>query len=81
MNNDNEVDVYKATGKNQYMVLCEHHMIAFGSGDGKFGFYLHEDMVHGHSEKCDTYNNEVLNGSEHGSEFELLRVEVWGFVM
>jgi hypothetical protein len=37
---------------------------------------IEEDLTHGRSEKCDTFDNESLSGGT-GGEFECLRVEVW----
>ena len=37
---------------------------------------IEEDLTHGRSERCDTFDNEPLS-SGNGGEFECVRVEVW----
>lgn len=42
-----------------------------------WGLSIEEDLTHGRSERCDTFDNEPLSCGSAG-EFECLRVEVWG---
>ena len=41
-----------------------------------WGLCIEEDLTHGRSEKCTTFDNEPLSCG-NGGEFECLRVEVW----
>ena len=47
--------------------------ISMGAG-GNAGLYVDEDLLKGHSEKSETYNNEILSKEEF---FQLLNIEVW----
>ncbi|RUO96843.1 TLD-domain-containing protein [Jimgerdemannia flammicorona] len=73
---DAQVRVYPWTGRNDYILLCDSGFIGIGGGDGKFGLWLHSDLERGHSERCVTFDNELLSSS---SEFECVQLEVWGF--
>ncbi|KAI0027603.1 TLD-domain-containing protein, partial [Vararia minispora EC-137] len=77
------LDVFKWTGKNDYVALCEREYIAFGGGDGTYGLYLDESLFDGSSAPCPTFENEVLcvpSGHRMGRTegFECVGVEVWG---
>lgn len=43
-----------------------------------WGLSIEEDLTHGRSERCSTFENEPLS-TRSGGEFECLRVEVWCF--
>ncbi|KAJ3218234.1 oxidation resistance protein 1 [Dinochytrium kinnereticum] len=75
---DNEVSVFKASGANDYLVLCEPHFMAFGGGEGRFGLWLSEDLDHGHSEPCQTFRNDRLSAS---ADFHISSLEVFSFEM
>ncbi|KAI8909618.1 TLD-domain-containing protein [Gorgonomyces haynaldii] len=70
--------VYKATGKNDYLVLSEQHCIAFGGGQGKFGLWMDDQLLNGHSEPCATFGNIRLSKD---AEFKIVHLEIWGFRM
>ncbi|KAG8937021.1 oxidation resistance protein 1 [Tulasnella sp. 418] len=79
-----EVQVFKWTGKNDYVALCESQFISFGGGDGKYGLYIDSLFLDGSSERCDTFENEALcSGHEDAKtgssrkKFECVAVEVW----
>jgi len=74
------VKVFKWTGRNDYVALCESGYLSFGGGDGKYGLYVDSSFVDGTSERCDTFGNETLGGTEDASgraRFECLALEVW----
>ncbi|KAJ7658497.1 TLD-domain-containing protein [Mycena rosella] len=76
-------DVYKWTGKNEYVALCEAGFISFGGGDGHYGLYLDDTLFDGSSARCPTFDNPPLcAGAElkpGGSvNFECVGLEVWG---
>ncbi|KAG8975287.1 oxidation resistance protein 1 [Tulasnella sp. 425] len=56
------VKVFKWTGRNDYVALCESDYLSFGGGDGKYGLYVDASFVDGTSERCDTFANETLCG-------------------
>ncbi|EIM84600.1 TLD-domain-containing protein [Stereum hirsutum FP-91666 SS1] len=86
--NKPEVKVYKWTGKNDYVALCEPGYISFGGGDGHYGLYLDDTLYDGSSAPCPTFGNEALcTGGEKGGakagkggtvEFVCVGLEVWG---
>lgn len=67
-------DVYPATGRNNYYILNNASMLAFGGAkDGKFGLWVDGDLEHGHLDYCDTFENRGIG------PFTILELEVWGF--
>lgn len=77
------LSVYKWTGKNRYVQLCDvqHKMLAFGGGgeDGEFGLSVSHDFQHGSSGPCDTFDNEPL--SPVSSHFEIVDLEIFCFLL
>jgi hypothetical protein len=73
--------IYKWTGANRYIQLCDGHrkLVAMGGGGNKgtFGFCLEDDFAVGSSGPCETFGNEPLASEE---TFDVLDVEVWGFL-
>ena len=73
--------VYKWTGKNRYIQLCDvtHKMFAFGGGgdDSAFGLAIEEDFQRGSSGPCDTFDNDPL--CDQGS-FQIVDLEFWEFL-
>ncbi|KAF8147825.1 TLDc domain-containing protein, partial [Crassisporium funariophilum] len=74
--------VYKTTGKNNYVALCESNYISFGGGDGQYGLYLDDTLFDGSSAPCPTFDNEPLcspGPRKAGAVgFECVGLEVWG---
>ncbi|KAF9435553.1 oxidation resistance protein 1 [Entomortierella beljakovae] len=54
------VRCWKWTGKNDYVILSEPGFLGLGGGNGKFGLWIHADLEMGHSDRCDTFDNEPL---------------------
>ena len=73
--------VFKWTGVNRYIQLCDasRKLIAMGGGgkQGAFGLCLEDDFSIGSSGPCDTFQNEPLASDE---TFDVLDMEVWGFL-
>lgn len=80
------LDVYKWTGRNDYVALCEPGFISFGGGDGHYGLYLDASLLDGSSAPCPTFDNAVLCSRVDGGSvgvkkdvsFECVGLEVWG---
>lgn len=76
-----EVMVYKWTGKNRYVQVCDmqHKMIALGGGgkDGEFGLCVEDDFRVGSTGPCETFDNARLCSQD---QFEIVNVECWGFI-
>ncbi|KAF7799183.1 hypothetical protein EIP86_010414 [Pleurotus ostreatoroseus] len=79
---DNQLRVFKWSGKNDYVALCESEYISFGGGDGHYGLYLDDTLSDGSSARCPTFDNEPLcsPGPRQGEAitFECVGLEVWG---
>jgi len=77
------VKVFRWTGENDYVALCESGFISFGGGDGKYGLYLDAAFLNGSSAACPTFRNEILCLPDgHGSSsstvrFECVGLEAW----
>ncbi|KAJ3773197.1 TLD-domain-containing protein [Lentinula raphanica] len=76
------LQVFKWTGKNEYVALCEPEYLSFGGGDGAYGLYLDDSLFDGSSARCPTFDNEPLcsPGDKKGRavSFECVGLEVWG---
>lgn len=76
-----KLNVYKWSGKNRYIQLCDtgHKMLAFGGGgiDGAFGLCVEEDFQMGSTGPCDTFDNQPLCDQEN---FEIVDLEFWEFL-
>jgi len=81
INRDDSVTVFKWSGRNRYVQVCDVHakLLAFGGGgkDGAFGLCVEDDFAVGTTGRCETFNNEPL--CDEG-RFEILNVECWGFM-
>jgi len=79
---DDEVVIYKWTGANRYIQLCDaaKRIVAFGGGgdDGDFGLCIEDDFRRGTTGHCSTFENEAL--CEEGY-FDVVNLEVWGFTL
>ncbi|CUA73958.1 Oxidation resistance protein 1 [Cryptococcus neoformans var, neoformans JEC21] [Rhizoctonia solani] len=78
------VKVFKWTGKNDYVRLCESEFISFGGGNGKFGLYLDSALLDGESAPCPTFDNEPLCSggalSTGTVKYECVGIEAWSIV-
>ena len=81
INDDNEVKIYKWSGMNRYIQLCDtvDKRLAMGGGGtgGNFGLCVEEDFSRGSTGPCQTFENEPLC---EGGEFDILDFEVYGFL-
>ncbi|KAK0205356.1 TLD-domain-containing protein [Desarmillaria ectypa] len=77
----NKLSVFKWTGRNGYVALCEPGYMSFGGGDGVYGVYIDADLLEGSSAPCPTFANEPLCSPGHSTRgtvsFECVGVEVW----
>lgn len=77
------INVYRWTGKNRYIQVCDvsNKMLAFGGGGdkGAFGVCLQEDFQRGTTGHCDTFDNDPLC-SNCERTFDIVDVEFWEFL-
>jgi hypothetical protein len=80
--NDDAICVFKWTGENRYIQVCDSTTgkIACGGGgeEGAFGLCLEHDFRIGSTGPCDTFHNEPLCPQ---GNFEVVDVEVYGFLL
>ncbi len=77
-----EVIIFKWSGANRYIQLCDvgKRTVAFGGGgdEGVFGLCIEDDFKRGTTGHCATFDNDAL--CEEGY-FDVVDLEVWGFVL
>ncbi|KAI9033260.1 TLD-domain-containing protein [Hyaloraphidium curvatum] len=71
-----DLKIFRATGKNEFMIHTEASFLSFGGGDGVFGLWLDNQLYHGHSEPSRSFENETLCSKR---DFLIVGVELWGF--
>uniref|UniRef100_A0A8C4X1Z0 Oxidation resistance 1b n=1 Tax=Eptatretus burgeri TaxID=7764 RepID=A0A8C4X1Z0_EPTBU len=67
---------YKWTGENMFFIKGDMDSLAIGGGSGQFGLWLDEDLYHGRSHFCKTFNNDTLSKKE---DFFIQELECWVF--
>uniref|UniRef100_A0A0N4ZSS7 Oxidation resistance protein 1 n=1 Tax=Parastrongyloides trichosuri TaxID=131310 RepID=A0A0N4ZSS7_PARTI len=75
-----ELRHYTWTGDNQFFINATKDFLSVGAGQGHYGLWLDADLNNGISQKCQTFNNELLAGGEQ-EEFVLQFIEAFGFSM
>jgi len=68
--------VFKWTGENNFFTRGQAESIAFGCSDGHHGLWFDGDLLNGHTQKCQTYDNDLLTTQE---DFTIASLEVWSF--
>ncbi|KAL5527993.1 hypothetical protein ACEPAG_6794 [Sanghuangporus baumii] len=80
MESEDDVHVYKWTGKNGYVAFCDTDGFSFGGGDGHYGLYVDASLVEGTTHPCPTFDNECLAHGERKGRmvaFDAVGLEVW----
>jgi len=70
------IKFFNWTGLNNFFVKGHSDCLIFGGGDGKVGLWIDENLYHGSSQPCSTYDNEMLSSS---LDFSIEGIEVWSF--
>ncbi|XP_078094282.1 nuclear receptor coactivator 7-like isoform X2 [Mustelus asterias] len=68
--------IFRWSGANSFFIKGSSDSLAIGGGSGHFGLWLDEDLNHGRSNPCETFNNIVLSKNE---DFKVQDLEVWTF--
>ena len=73
------VDIYKWKGTNSYFQMCSasNDRIALGGGSSCFGLCVEDSFRFGSTGYCNTFGNPPLC---RDGQFEILNVEVYGFI-
>jgi len=72
-----EFTVYHWAGDNNFFIKGDQHSLCIGAGQGVNGLWLDEDLYHGRTNKCETFNNDILTEKE---DFVVKAFEAWAFV-
>jgi hypothetical protein len=72
---------YPWSGKNDYFMLSEIDFLAFGGGNGKFSLYVDGNLDGGSSSFTQTFENPPLCGDGVKTEFNIISLEMWGFII
>uniref|UniRef100_A0A0K0EHW0 Oxidation resistance protein 1 n=1 Tax=Strongyloides stercoralis TaxID=6248 RepID=A0A0K0EHW0_STRER len=75
-----ELRHYTWTGDNQFFINATKDFLSVGAGQGHYGLWLDADINNGISQKCQTFDNELLAGGEQ-EEFVVQFIEAFGFSM
>ncbi|CCF60392.1 hypothetical protein KAFR_0K00370 [Kazachstania africana CBS 2517] len=63
------------TGVNEFAIYCTSRFLSMGAGDGHYGLWCDDGLLHGVTYPCSTYGNETL--SQEGNKFHIIGLEVW----
>ncbi|KAK0454176.1 TLDc domain-containing protein, partial [Desarmillaria tabescens] len=80
---NHKLSMYKPTGCNSYIALCEPDYLSFGGrDDGVYGLYIDKSLLEGPSARCVTFGNDILCSPRRvraggAVGFECIRLEVW----
>lgn len=66
---------YPFTGVNEFAIYCTSKFISMGAGDGHYGLWCDDGLMHGVSNPTMTYGNDVL--SREGRKFTIVGLEMW----
>ncbi|KAL5507668.1 OXR1 [Sanghuangporus vaninii] len=80
MESEDDLHIYKWTGKNVYVAYCDTDGFSFGGGDGHYGLYVDASLVEGTTHPCPTFDNECLAHGERKGRmvtFDAVGLEVW----
>jgi len=79
-NGNEEVNVYRWTGKNECIQSCNlsKQQLSMGGGglNADFGLSISENLTRGTSGRCETFDNEILSSEP---TFDIVNMEVFAF--
>ncbi|KII66368.1 Oxidation resistance protein 1 [Thelohanellus kitauei] len=73
---DDELKVYKWSGKNEYFQMGTSNSFSIGCDQGHCAIWLDGDLLHGHSQPCNTFDSPQLTKQV---DFKCKVVELWSF--
>lgn len=72
-----EFKVFHWTGDNNFFIKGNQESLSIGAGQGVYGLWFDEDLYHGRTNKCETFDNDILTSTE---DFVVKGVEAWAFI-
>ncbi|ORY22204.1 TLD-domain-containing protein, partial [Neocallimastix californiae] len=61
---------------NYFFINSTNEYVSVGSGGGTYGLWFDQQMLHGRSQVCETFKNDILSTQEN---FEIVDMELWSF--
>jgi len=71
----NKIKIFRATGKNEHFIFSNPDGMGVGCGE-KYGLYINSDLYKGETNKCDTFDNDLLTSDQEKSAFKIKTIEV-----
>ncbi|ORX72554.1 hypothetical protein BCR32DRAFT_272259 [Anaeromyces robustus] len=71
-----KVKLYLWKQTNYFFINSTSEYVSIGSGGGTNGLWFEQQMLHGRSQVCETFKNDILSSQEN---FEILDMELWSF--
>jgi len=71
-----KVKLYLWKQTNYFFINSTNEYVSVGSGGGTYGLWFDQQMLHGRSQVCETFRNDVLSSTE---DFQILDIELWSF--
>ena len=68
--------VFRWSGENTFFIKGNRESLSFGAASGANGLWLDADLYRGRTQRCATFNNDLLSTTE---DFTIECVELWGF--
>lgn len=65
------------TGKNSFFLKGNPTNFFIGASDGEFGLWIHDNLDHGRTQRCETFDNDPLTAASE--DFNIRCIEVWQF--
>ncbi|KAL4460974.1 hypothetical protein ABPG74_016446 [Tetrahymena malaccensis] len=76
---EQKIKAFQPTGKNQHFIFSNSDGLGVGCGE-KYGLFINCDLYRGQTNKCDTFDNEILS-SDGKEQFKIKNIEIWGIDM
>jgi len=71
-----KVKLYLWKQTNYFFINSTNEYVSVGSGGGTYGLWFDQQMLHGRSQVCETFKNDILSTQEN---FEIVDMELWSF--
>ncbi|XP_052271242.1 oxidation resistance protein 1-like isoform X3 [Dreissena polymorpha] len=69
--------VFNWTGENNFFIKGNQDSLSIGASQGQFGLWFDEDLYHGRTNCCETFDNDILTLAE---DFVVKEFEAWAFI-
>ncbi|CCH57996.1 hypothetical protein TBLA_0A01950 [Henningerozyma blattae CBS 6284] len=66
---------FPSTGLNEFFIYCTSKFLSMGAGEGHYGLWCDDGLIHGVSNPSLTFGNDIL--SREGNKFHIVGLEMW----